>query len=281
MKQIDFLALALCAAAAAVIGYQAASHLSEAPTQPQAIPTPYYVVAPDQPTVTPFPSTPPATAAPTRKISLKLPAVTSTNKGILAELTVTAKPGTGQVFISFSDSNPIIMNDTQVSIRTAIEAAKQATGITSLNETNQDYFFTINTPSEAVSGKSAGAATAIALMALLEGSNLRNDTLITGTIQPDGRIGPVGKILFKAQAAKEAGYSTLLVPPGESTTKISRTIENRSCTKEFIPNEKKPYEKCVVSTYEVVEEANISQAIGINVLEVSNITQAYALFKED
>jgi predicted S18 family serine protease len=69
-----------------------------------------------------------------------------------------------------------------------------------------------------IEGESAGAAVAIALVAAIEGREIRPNVLITGTIENDGSIGSVESVYRKAEAAKKAGATTLLVPPGDFTS---------------------------------------------------------------
>lgn len=64
-------------------------------------------------------------------------------------------------------------------------------------------------------GPSAGAVMAVGFMALLRGDQLIRGTALTGTLQPDGRIGPVGAIGDKVRAAAREGYRTILIPVGQ------------------------------------------------------------------
>ena len=68
-------------------------------------------------------------------------------------------------------------------------------------------------------GPSAGAAMTLLLAAELgAGGNteLKQDVLITGTINPDGTIGPVGGVPEKALAAGQHGAKLFLVPSGQA-----------------------------------------------------------------
>ena len=64
-------------------------------------------------------------------------------------------------------------------------------------------------------GPSAGAAMAVGFIALFKGDRIQRGTALTGTIEPDGRIGWVGDIPDKIRAAKREGYHTVLVPRGQ------------------------------------------------------------------
>lgn len=64
-------------------------------------------------------------------------------------------------------------------------------------------------------GPSDGLIRTIGVAAGLLGHELRKDVSITGTINPDGTVGPVGGIEQKIDAAAEYGYKTVLIPIGQ------------------------------------------------------------------
>lgn len=64
-------------------------------------------------------------------------------------------------------------------------------------------------------GPSAGAVMAVGFLALLRDEPLIRGIAMTGTLQPDGRIGPVGAIADKVRAAAREGYRTVLIPVGQ------------------------------------------------------------------
>jgi Lon-like protease len=64
-------------------------------------------------------------------------------------------------------------------------------------------------------GPSAGAAMAVGFIALFKGEPLQRGIALTGTIEPEGQIGPVGGIPDKIRAAAREGYRTVLVPRGQ------------------------------------------------------------------
>lgn len=68
-----------------------------------------------------------------------------------------------------------------------------------------------------IGGPSAGLAYALAITDLLDPADLARGRSIaaTGTIDLDGRVGPVGGVHEKAIAARERGADLLLVPAGE------------------------------------------------------------------
>lgn len=64
-------------------------------------------------------------------------------------------------------------------------------------------------------GPSGGAAMAVGFIALFKGDRIQRGVAITGTLERDGEIGPVGGIPDKVRAAKREGCHTVLVPPGQ------------------------------------------------------------------
>lgn len=64
-------------------------------------------------------------------------------------------------------------------------------------------------------GPSAGAAMAVGFIAMFKGHPLLRGIAMTGTLEPGGRVGPVGNIPDKMRAAAREGYRTILVPSGQ------------------------------------------------------------------
>lgn len=202
-----------------------------------------------------------------QSVRLALPAVDAQDNGVLGLLEVeSASPGKGAVFIRVDAKTPLINPDTQYSLRTAIDVAKV---IAKVNDGSLDIYYSITSDSEMVGGKSAGAAMSVATLALLTGTKLRTDTAITGTVTADGSIGPVGKIIPKAKAAKAAGFKTFLVPVGEAVQQVPKEY----CKEETIGNA--VFRNCKI----VNEELNVSSEVGIQVTEVANVVEAFQRMK--
>jgi uncharacterized protein len=200
-------------------------------------------------------------------ISLELPAVDRDGNGAMALLQIQAAKGNGQVFLRMDSQNPVVSTDTQESLRIAIDVVKKIVG-SSLQDVN--LYYSISSESQAVGGGSAGAAIAVATISLLRQEPLRADSVITGTVQEDGSIGQVGKILAKAQIAKQRGYSIILVPKGEAV----QTIAKQQCTTRKVGPA--TVEKC--ST--VFEQVDVARETGMQVIEVSSVQEAYSLMKK-
>ncbi|MFA5862799.1 MAG: S16 family serine protease, partial [Candidatus Thermoplasmatota archaeon] len=136
--------------------------------------------------------------------------------GSTATFTITAaQHGSGHVFL---DTFPLTEVDMQGSARLAARVAAQVSG---KNLNDYDLFFVIRSGSMQIGGPSAGATLTVGAIAAMNGWDVRPDVLDTGTIQPDGSIGPVGGIPEKAAAAAQAGIKTFLFPEGEETQPLS------------------------------------------------------------
>src|SRR5690606_30485563 len=74
-----------------------------------------------------------------------------------------------------------------------------------------DYTLSFEMPGHS-DGPSAGGLMTAALAAALRGHSILPHATMTGTIQPDGTIGPVGGISQKIQGAAQAGKTLVLFP---------------------------------------------------------------------
>ncbi len=61
-------------------------------------------------------------------------------------------------------------------------------------------------------GESLSAMVGLTVMAMANGKAIAADRVMTGTVTPDGRIGPVGSVPLKVIAAREAHLRRVLVP---------------------------------------------------------------------
>lgn len=64
-------------------------------------------------------------------------------------------------------------------------------------------------------GPSAGAVMTVGFLAVLRGDPIIRGIAITGTLETDGRIGPVGGIPDKVRAAAREHYRMVLIPQGQ------------------------------------------------------------------
>jgi len=198
-------------------------------------------------------------------VKLSVPAIDEDGNGVLTTLIVEAVPGEGRVL---TDINHLLFFiDTQNSIQIAKAVAQNITGI---DTSKIDLIYQIETNASGIGGPSAGAALTIATIAALQNRTLNQKVGITGTINLDGSIGPVGGIEEKAKASKAAGIEIFLVPEGQGT-QISYTPK-RECKKIG------PILYC--TTEYIINKVNVSERVGIPVKEVSNIQEALKYFFE-
>jgi predicted S18 family serine protease len=206
----------------------------------------------------PFNITPNASFA-----SIVIPAVDEEGNGITTTLFVQVMEGDGRILVNIDKL--IFWTDTQNSIRIS---TKVASNITKHELSKYDIIYTMFANSSSVEGPSAGAAIAIATIAALEHKKINQKVFITGGLEEDGRITPVGEIMTKAKVVKEMGGELFLVPPNQSQTIIYET--KKYC-------EKKGYMEICMSEI-VPKKINISDEVGIKIIEVSHIKEAMQYF---
>lgn len=146
-----------------------------------------------------------------------------TTIGIVGEIRVKVLyPGEGKVYVS---TEPLSDIDMQASVRAAVMIASYYARV---NPLDYDFLVSIVTDSPLVGGPSAGSAITAAVYSALTHKQLNTNVASTGMILPDGLIGPVGGIPYKVQAAISKGYTTVLIPVGQSiyseTTYQTQTI---------------------------------------------------------
>ncbi|MBC7114773.1 MAG: Lon-like protease [Archaeoglobi archaeon] len=181
--------------------------------------------------------------------------------GVMGKVRVQILPGEGRVLIS---TNPFVEPDTQYSAETAVKVASKITGV---DFSDYDIIFDFRINGTVLGGPSAGAAMTVALIAAVENSSVREDAVITGTIEEDGKIGEVGGILEKAQAAAQSGMKLFLLPEGQSQIKYYEKI-----VKERRVGEITFYEIHYVPSYLNLSE--YMSSYGLQVVEVSDIREA-------
>jgi uncharacterized protein len=154
-----------------------------------------------------------------RNVTVYAPAVSQLGTGyigVISTITVSIQGnGSGRVFV---DTLPLTDVDMQGSARLAVKVASAlvSTDIRPhLEPGNCDFFFVVRTTSPMIGGPSAGAIMTIAVIALLENWTLDNNTVMTGMINPDGSIGPIGGIPYKIDAAHSVGATRFLIPKGQ------------------------------------------------------------------
>ncbi len=198
-------------------------------------------------------------SAPTGSCTVPAVAVTSSGEGMVAHVSVKVEPGQGNVYISVT---PKVAEDTQESAEIAAYLAKQLAGVIQ----PLDFYFSIVAPSEFVEGPSAGAAMVTAAYCAITGKKPRNDAVVTGMVEWNGEIGPVGGLLGKLQAAADAGFKYFLIPEGEMIVRV-------------VKRERRVYRAgpmVIVENVPVVEEVNLAEVgekLGVKVIEVRNVEE--------
>ncbi len=168
-----------------------------------------------------------------RNVTMYAPAVAQTDNGyvgVISTITVTIQDnGNGRVFV---DTLPLTQIDMQGSARLAVKVASvlvKNDNTTSIDPSQYDYFFVVRTSSPVIGGPSAGAVMTVAAIALLENWSIDNSTVMTGMIDPDGSVGPIGGIPYKIDAANSVGARRFLIPKGQMTyteTVTDTTVSN-------------------------------------------------------
>jgi uncharacterized protein len=191
--------------------------------------------------------------------AVKIPAVDKEENGVITILTVQAVPGSGRVLTNIDKL--LFWVDTQSSIRKATTVAEN---ITAINLTDYDIIYAIQANASVIGGPSAGAAITIATIAALLNKSVNESVMITGSVNHDGTIGPVGGVFEKAVVSKDVGAQTFLVPLTQSNQVSYKT--RQYCEKigwmDF----------CTTETYPV--KIDVEQDAGINVEEVMTIQDA-------
>lgn len=156
-----------------------------------------------------------------RNVTIYAPAVSQSGTGyfgVISTITVTVQSnGSGRVFV---DTLPLTDVDMQGSARLAVKVASALVRTDTrphLDPRTCDFFFVVRTTSPMIGGPSAGAIMTTAVIALLENWTLDNTTVMTGMINPDGSIGPIGGITYKIDAAYSVGAKRFLIPKGQMT----------------------------------------------------------------
>jgi hypothetical protein len=133
--------------------------------------------------------------------------------GVVIPVEMEVRPGEGRFLLDVE--GVVYFVDTQSSLLTALKAAEAAT---SAGLAGNDVILRVENPyaqTLALAGKSAGASFAVAMIASLQGREIKSDVLLTGEVKEDGSIGPVSGVYLKALAAKDAEARILLVPKGQ------------------------------------------------------------------
>ncbi len=170
-------------------------------------------------------------------------------KGGIIEFTTTVEPGTsGKVAVGMLEGEVF---GTGSQWRVAGWSSALAAG-SLLNLNLADYRISHEVDGR-VDGPSVGALMTVATLAAFLGDTVDPKVTMTGTINPDFTVGPVGGIPLKLQAAAKAGKTVMLVPLGQR-------VQQDPNTGGFV---------------DVIAEG---KALGVDVREVGDVYAAYEAF---
>ncbi len=131
-------------------------------------------------------------------------------------------PGEGNVYFS---TQPLTMVDTQAAARIAALIASLYAGADPLSV---DWLVSLESNTTTIGGPSASAATALAMYAVLTGRRVPRNISLTGMIDIDGSIGPVGGVVEKLRAMARMGVKLFFIPAGEEISyEIKRVVEHK------------------------------------------------------
>ena len=183
------------------------------------------------------------------------------DEGILLSAEVIVTNGTGHVFV---DTNPYTQVDLQGSARLAAMVASDVLGV---DQKIYDFYYIIDISSPIIGGPSAGGALTVATIAAINNWSLKPDIVMTGMINPDGSIGPVGGIPFKLEAAAAENAALFLIPEGQSTVTVTKTSSSS----------KGPL-IIVGANEETVDVVELGKKLNVTVKEVNTIQEVVLAF---
>ena len=182
-------------------------------------------------------------------------------KGILLSAEVIVTNGTGHVFV---DTSPYTQVDLQGSARLAAMVTSDVLGI---DQRKYDFYYIIDIPSPIIGGPSAGGALTVATIASVNNWTLKPGVVMTGMINPDESIGPVGGIPFKLEAVAASNATIFLIPEGQSEFTIQKDIATSN--QPFI------FYETIEETIDLVKRG---KELNVTVREVSTIHDAVFAF---
>ncbi len=113
------------------------------------------------------------------------------------------------IVVSFLTGRGSFSSDTEVAILAAIDRAARAAH---LKTDSWTVSFAVHEPAGKIYGDSLSAIVGLAVVALAKGDFIPLDRTMTGTITPEGTIGPVTAIPLKIQAAHLKHLRRVVIP---------------------------------------------------------------------
>ncbi|MCZ7401714.1 MAG: hypothetical protein O8C61_05785 [Candidatus Methanoperedens sp.] len=184
-------------------------------------------------------------------------------EGALLGAQVIVVNGTGHVFV---DTNPYTQVDLQGSARIAAMVASDVLGV---DEKAYDFYYIIDISSPIIGGPSAGGALTVATIAAINKWTIKPNVVMTGMINPDESIGPVGGIPYKLAAAAAKNYTLFLVPEGQTTVTVKTSTTSSRGSSIIIGD-----------IEETVNVVDLGKKLNVTVKEVSTIQDVVLAFTD-
>jgi predicted S18 family serine protease len=187
--------------------------------------------------------------------------------GAMITIAVEIVPGKGRVLVETTPLMGVIFQD---AANTAVFIAQNKTNV---SLTQSDIIFSIAAEDEipAVDGPSAGALMTLLVIAALNGDDLQQDVTLTGTIDETGGVGRIGGVIAKAEAARDAGKTLLILP--QENREIVRFVQEMTRINGISVIRQRP---------ETIDtESYIEETVGIEVAFADDIDEVRTLVVAD
>ncbi|MEM3369457.1 MAG: S16 family serine protease [Candidatus Micrarchaeia archaeon] len=161
--------------------------------------------------------------------SIYAPAVINENSSQMIKISIRIIPNisveSGKIYYSL---DPLIGEETQKSILIANSVARNMAEKKEINASECDVILEVsNNGVSYIEGPSAGALFTAMILSGFENKNLRSDTTMTGTIDVNGKVGSVGGLPLKAEAAYKLGFKRIIFPKMTNSEKIELLMFKR------------------------------------------------------
>lgn len=196
-----------------------------------------------------------------KTINVQAPAVSGNNIGILSNITlILAYPGHGYVFFT---ALPYTELDTQISMRTAAWIASVIAGV---EFDKYDYYVLMKADYPIIGGPSASGLVAVGFLSLFLNTSIKSLVTMTGMINLDGTIGPVGGLKEKIEVASTNGYKIFMIPRGQRIYRYPVVYEER-----FLWGVLRRVE------YRTLDLVEYGKSLNITVIEVGDLLEAFSI----
>jgi len=197
-----------------------------------------------------------------KSLDIYAPAVSGSGQGVLSKTRLAiAYPGSGRVFFS---ALPYTELDTQGAARIAAYVASILAGV---RFDDYDYYVLTESSVPIIGGPSSGGLMTVGFLALLTNKTLSPSVTMTGMINPDGTIGPVGGLKEKLDAAAQEGFKVFLIPMGQRYYQYPVVQETQL-----------PWGIIRRVSYQTIDLVEYGSRINVSVIEVKSVIDAFKYF---